>query len=75
MKSTLSIVFIATLILLGTSSALAQTHRASIRGTVYDPNGAALPGTGFARLVIPADSKAGRYVSNLVALEVVSAPR
>ncbi|CAL8477697.1 molybdopterin-dependent oxidoreductase [Caballeronia sp. S22] len=41
----------------------------------YAMNGAALPGTGFARLVIPTDSKAGRYVSNLVALEVVSAPR
>jgi DMSO/TMAO reductase YedYZ molybdopterin-dependent catalytic subunit len=40
----------------------------------YAENGAALPGTGFARLVIPNDGKAGRYVSNLVALEVISAP-
>jgi DMSO/TMAO reductase YedYZ molybdopterin-dependent catalytic subunit len=41
----------------------------------YAMNGAPLVGTGFARLVIPNDGKAGRYVSNLVALEVVSAPR
>ncbi|WP_235012123.1 molybdopterin-binding protein [Caballeronia catudaia] len=41
----------------------------------YSMNGAPLPGTGFARLVIPNDGKAGGYVSNLVALEVVSAPR
>ncbi|SAL10862.1 Oxidoreductase molybdopterin binding domain protein [Caballeronia peredens] len=41
----------------------------------YAMNGAALTTTGFARLVIPGDGKAGRYVSNLVALEVVSAPR
>jgi DMSO/TMAO reductase YedYZ molybdopterin-dependent catalytic subunit len=40
----------------------------------YAQNGAGLPGTGFARLVIPNDGKAGRYVSNLIALEVVSAP-
>jgi DMSO/TMAO reductase YedYZ molybdopterin-dependent catalytic subunit len=40
----------------------------------YAQNGATLPGTGFARLVIPNDGKAGRYVSNLIALEVVSAP-
>jgi DMSO/TMAO reductase YedYZ molybdopterin-dependent catalytic subunit len=41
----------------------------------YAMNGAPLTTTGFARLVIPGDGKAGRYVSNLVALEVVSAPR
>jgi DMSO/TMAO reductase YedYZ molybdopterin-dependent catalytic subunit len=40
----------------------------------YAQNGASLSGTGFARLVIPNDGKAGRYVSNLIALEVVSAP-
>jgi hypothetical protein len=40
----------------------------------YAVNGAPLGTTGFARLVIPNDSKAGRYVSNLVALEVVTAP-
>ncbi|MDR5782639.1 molybdopterin-dependent oxidoreductase [Caballeronia sp. LZ065] len=41
----------------------------------YEMNGAPLTTTGFARLVIPGDGKAGRYVSNLVALEVISAPR
>ncbi|MDR5881791.1 molybdopterin-dependent oxidoreductase [Caballeronia sp. LZ032] len=41
----------------------------------YEMNGAPLTTTGFARLVIPGDGKAGRYVSNLLALEVVSAPR
>ena len=40
----------------------------------YSVNGAPLGSTGFARLVIPNDGKAGRYVSNLVALEVISAP-
>jgi hypothetical protein len=40
----------------------------------YAVNGGSLGTTGFARLVIPGDGKAGRYVSNLVALEVVSAP-
>ncbi|MGZ5481186.1 MAG: outer membrane beta-barrel protein [Pyrinomonadaceae bacterium] len=44
MKSILSIAFISTLILLGASSALAQSHRGSVRGTVYDPNGAVVPG-------------------------------
>ncbi|GJG94268.1 molybdopterin-dependent oxidoreductase [Cupriavidus pauculus] len=38
-------------------------------------NGSPLTTTGFARLVVPGDTKAGRYVSNLVALEVVSAAR
>ncbi|MGF6771913.1 DMSO/TMAO reductase YedYZ molybdopterin-dependent catalytic subunit [Paraburkholderia sp. GAS199] len=41
----------------------------------YGVNGGSLSTNGFARLVIPNDGKAGRYVSNLVALEVVSAPR
>lgn len=41
----------------------------------YASNGAPLTANGFARLVIPDDGKAGRYVSNLVALEVVSAAR
>ncbi len=36
----------------------------------YSENGAALPGTGFARIVAPNDIKAGRWVSNLVSLEV-----
>ena len=35
------------------------------------PNGDA---NGFARLVIPGDIRAGRYVSNLIGLEVYSAP-
>ncbi len=37
-------------------------------------NGGGLGTNGFARLVIPGDTKAGRYVSNLVGLEVLSAP-
>jgi DMSO/TMAO reductase YedYZ molybdopterin-dependent catalytic subunit len=41
----------------------------------YAVNGASLSTNGFARLVIPNDVKAGRYVSNLIALEVVPAPR
>jgi DMSO/TMAO reductase YedYZ molybdopterin-dependent catalytic subunit len=41
----------------------------------YGQDGAPLTTTGFARLVIPNDGKAGRYVSNLIALEVISAPR
>ena len=36
-------------------------------------NGAALDGTGFARIVAPNDVKAGRWVSNLVSLEVFHA--
>ena len=44
MKSILSIAFISTLILLSTSAAFAQTHRGSLRGTVYDPNKAVVPG-------------------------------
>lgn len=41
----------------------------------YAMNGAPLGNNGFARLVIPNDGKAGRYVSNLIGLEVVSAAR
>jgi len=44
LKSILSIAFISTLILLSTSAAFAQTHRGSLRGTVYDPNKAVVPG-------------------------------
>lgn len=39
----------------------------------YEENGAALPGTGFARIVAPGDAKAGRWVSNLVSLQVFHA--
>ena len=39
----------------------------------YDVNGGGLGSTGFARLVVPSDVKAGRWVSNLVSLEVVHA--
>lgn len=41
----------------------------------YAMNGAPLTTNGFARLVIPNDGKAGRYVSNLISLEVVAAAR
>ncbi|HEX5702558.1 MAG TPA: carboxypeptidase regulatory-like domain-containing protein [Pyrinomonadaceae bacterium] len=44
MKSILSIAFIATLILFGAGAALGQTHRGSVRGTVYDPNRAVVVG-------------------------------
>ncbi|WP_454720392.1 MULTISPECIES: molybdopterin-binding oxidoreductase [Cupriavidus] len=40
----------------------------------YDMNGTGLGSNGFARLVIPGDGKAGRYVSNLIGLEVFTAP-
>ena len=36
----------------------------------FEDNGAPLGSTGFARLVLPDDVKAGRWVSNLVSLEV-----
>jgi DMSO/TMAO reductase YedYZ molybdopterin-dependent catalytic subunit len=39
----------------------------------YEENGSALPGTGFARVVAPGDAKAGRWVSNLVSLQVFHA--
>ncbi len=39
----------------------------------YAVNGAPLDANGFARLVVPNDVKAGRYVSNLVSLEVFRA--
>lgn len=41
----------------------------------YAMNGAPLTTNGFARLVVPNDMKAGRNVSNLVSLEVLSAAR
>ena len=44
MKSILSIAFISTLIVLGASTALAQTHRGSVRGTIYDQNRAVVRG-------------------------------
>lgn len=52
MKSTLLTIFSVTLILLGTSTlgasiTFAQTHRASIRGTVHDQNRAAIVGAGL----------------------------
>src|SRR5262245_43495583 len=39
----------------------------------YQADGAALGGKGFARIVVPNDIKAGRWVSNLVSLEVFAA--
>jgi hypothetical protein len=39
----------------------------------YAVNGAPLTGNGFARVVVPNDVKAGRYVSNLIAIEVFAA--
>ena len=36
----------------------------------FEDNGAPLTGNGFARIVVPDDVKAGRWVSNLVSLEV-----
>ncbi len=39
----------------------------------YEEDGAPLGAAGFARLVVPNDVRAGRWVSNLVALEVFSA--
>jgi hypothetical protein len=40
----------------------------------YALGGAGLGANGFARLVVPNDVKGGRYVANLVALEVLAAP-
>jgi hypothetical protein len=39
----------------------------------YTQNGAPLTTTGFARIVVPNDVKAGRYVSNLISIEVFAA--
>jgi hypothetical protein len=39
----------------------------------YEADGALLDANGFARLVVPGDLKAGRYVSNLINLQVFSA--
>ncbi len=44
MKSNYRSLFLIVLPLLLSVSAAAQTHRASVRGTVYDPNRAAIPG-------------------------------
>ena len=41
----------------------------------YSFNGQGLGADGFARLVVPGDIFGGRYVSNLVSLEVLDAPR
>lgn len=40
----------------------------------YDESGAGLGTAGFARLVVPGDVRAGRFLSNLVGLEVLGAP-
>ena len=40
----------------------------------YLADGASLGANGFARLVVPNDGRAGRWVSNLVSLEVLSVP-
>ena len=39
----------------------------------YEADGTLLDSNGFARLVVPGDAKAGRYVSNLITLQVFSA--
>lgn len=39
----------------------------------YDENGQPLGTDGFARLVVPGDAAGGRYVSNLVSLQVIDA--
>ena len=44
MKSSFQTLFLIILSLLVSASLAAQTHRASVRGTVYDPKGAAIPG-------------------------------
>jgi hypothetical protein len=41
----------------------------------YAQNGGSLGAQGFARLVLPDDSKHGRWVSNLVSLQVLRAPQ
>ena len=42
---TLSLIFLSLLV---PASLAAQTHRASVRGTIFDPNGAAIPGASVA---------------------------
>ncbi|MDQ2856526.1 MAG: TonB-dependent receptor, partial [Acidobacteriota bacterium] len=42
--SSYRIIFALALLLLFSASAMSQTYRASLRGTVYDPNGAVIPG-------------------------------
>lgn len=44
MKSNRRVLFLIVLSLLLAAPVLAQTHRASLRGTVYDPNGAVIQG-------------------------------
>ena len=44
MKSILSIAFISALTIFSAGAILGQTHRASVRGTVYDPARAVVPG-------------------------------
>ena len=44
MKPTIRTLFLLVLSLLCSFPVLAQTHRASVRGTIYDPNEAAIPG-------------------------------
>jgi protocatechuate 3,4-dioxygenase beta subunit len=44
LKSSFQTLFLIILSLLVSASLAAQTHRASVRGTVYDPKGAAIPG-------------------------------
>ena len=39
----------------------------------YEENGSLLGSDGFARIVVPGDLRGGRYVSNLVSLDVLSA--
>jgi MYXO-CTERM domain-containing protein len=39
----------------------------------YDENGQPFGADGFARLVVPGDAAGGRYVSNLVSLQVIDA--
>jgi protocatechuate 3,4-dioxygenase beta subunit len=65
------------LLILLPSAASAQTYRASVRGTVTDPNGAAIPGaeirvineaTGETR-VVSSDSNGEYAVASLVAGE------
>jgi PEP-CTERM motif len=40
----------------------------------YSVDGGSLGSSGFARLVIPADNRGGRYVSNLASIQVHTVP-
>ena len=44
MKSTFRTLFLLVLPLLFALPVFAQTYRGAVRGTIYDPNGGALPG-------------------------------